>query len=107
MQFFKFIFLARSWASDRKQLAVSLASLGREAESENTPLCFIVYPEGTLVSKDTRPKSKKFADKMGIVSLEPFQLRTILTALIKKARYAESAPSKIYRAALQPTFSCS
>jgi hypothetical protein len=88
MQFFKFIFLARSWASDRKQLSISLASLGREAESENTPLCFLVYPEGTLVSKDTRPTSKKFADKMGIVSSEPllissFWLHVIdLTALI-------------------------
>ena len=71
MQFFKFIFLARSWASDRKQLSISLASLGREAETENTPLCFLVYPEGTLVSKDTRPTSKKFADKMGIVSHKP------------------------------------
>ncbi len=67
MQFFKFIFLARSWASDRQQLASALASLGREAEREGKPLCFLVYPEGTLVSPDTRPKSKKFADKMGIV----------------------------------------
>lgn len=67
MQFFKFIFLARSWASDKQQLATSLASLGKDAEREGKPLCFIVYPEGTLVSKDTRPKSKKFADKMGIV----------------------------------------
>jgi len=71
MQFFKFIFLARSWASDRQQLAVDLASLGREAEREGKPLCFILYPEGTLVSKDTRPISKKYADKMGIVSPLP------------------------------------
>ncbi|KAF4622983.1 hypothetical protein D9613_001976 [Agrocybe pediades] len=66
MQFFNFIFLARSWASDRKQLATDLASLGREAEREGKPLCFILYPEGTLVSKDTRPRSKKYAEKMGI-----------------------------------------
>lgn len=71
MQFFKFIFLARSWASDRQQLAVDLASLGREAEREGKPLCFMLYPEGTLVSKDTRPRSKKYADKMGIVSHLP------------------------------------
>lgn len=67
MQFFKFIFLARSWASDRQQLASALASLGSEAEREGNPLCFLVYPEGTLVSPNTRPISKKFADKMGIV----------------------------------------
>ncbi|KAF9056368.1 acyltransferase-domain-containing protein [Panaeolus papilionaceus] len=66
MQFFNFIFLARSWASDRRQLATDLAQLGREAEREGKPLCFVLYPEGTLVSRNTRPISKKFADKMGI-----------------------------------------
>uniref|UniRef100_A0A8H8CPN0 Phospholipid/glycerol acyltransferase domain-containing protein n=1 Tax=Psilocybe cubensis TaxID=181762 RepID=A0A8H8CPN0_PSICU len=70
MQFFKFIFLARSWASDRQQLARDLATLGREAEREGKPLCFMLYPEGTLVSKDTRPKSKKYAEKMGITDMK-------------------------------------
>jgi len=69
MQFFNFIFLARSWASDRVQLATSLSNLGRAAEREDNPFVFLLYPEGTLVSKDTRPISRKFADKMGIVSL--------------------------------------
>ncbi|KAF8633934.1 hypothetical protein AX15_001118 [Amanita polypyramis BW_CC] len=66
MQFFNFIFLARSWASDKHSLTSRLAALGKDAEREDKPLCFILYPEGTLVSKDTRPVSKKFADKMGI-----------------------------------------
>ncbi|KAH9944525.1 uncharacterized protein BXZ73DRAFT_87406 [Epithele typhae] len=66
MQFFNFIFLARSWASDRLQLAASLSWLARRAEEEDSPLTFILYPEGTLVSKDTRPISKKYADKLGI-----------------------------------------
>jgi 1-acyl-sn-glycerol-3-phosphate acyltransferase len=68
MQFFNFIFLARSWASDRVYLAKELALLGRRAQLHGTPLTFILYPEGTLVSPDTRPISKKFADKLGIVS---------------------------------------
>lgn len=67
MQFFNFIFLARSWAHDRVKLALQLASLGKEAKKENRPFCFLLYPEGTLVSKDTRPISRKFAEKMGIV----------------------------------------
>ncbi|KAF8746213.1 hypothetical protein AX14_000016 [Amanita brunnescens Koide BX004] len=66
MQFFDFIFLARSWASDKHVLASRLNTLGEAAKRENSPLCFIIYPEGTLVSKDTRPISKKFADKTGI-----------------------------------------
>lgn len=69
MQFFKFIFLARSWASDRVELATSLSKLASAAEREDNPFAFILYPEGTLVSKDTRPISRKFADKMGIVRI--------------------------------------
>ncbi|KAI0361798.1 acyltransferase-domain-containing protein [Trametes cingulata] len=66
MQFYNFIFLARSWASDRLHLSKSLSWLARRAEKEDSPLTFILYPEGTLVSKDTRPVSKKYADKLGI-----------------------------------------
>ncbi|KAJ4486373.1 acyltransferase-domain-containing protein [Lentinula aciculospora] len=69
MQFFNFIFLARSWASDRLQLATHLSLLGQAAESDQMPLAFILYPEGTLVSENTRPISKKFADKMGITDM--------------------------------------
>lgn len=67
MQFFNFIFLARSWASDRIELATRLSQLGQQVETEDKPLTLLLYPEGTLVSKNTRPISKKFADKMGIV----------------------------------------
>lgn len=70
MQFYNFIFLERSWASDRIHLSKSLSWLARRAEKEDSPLTFILYPEGTLVSKDTRPISKKYADKLGIVRLE-------------------------------------
>jgi len=70
MQFFNFIFLARSWAHDRVELALKLASLGKEARKENRPFCFLLYPEGTLVSKDTRPVSRKFAEKMGIPDMK-------------------------------------
>jgi hypothetical protein len=68
MQLYNFIFLARSWTSDRIQLAAHLSALGKQAEEEDNPLCFLLYPEGTLVSENTRPISKKFADKNGIVS---------------------------------------
>lgn len=69
MQFFDFIFLAQSWASDRVHLAAHLSAIGRSAEREDKPLTLVLYPEGTLVSQDTRPKSKKYADKMGIVRI--------------------------------------
>ncbi|KAG6861205.1 hypothetical protein C0995_002554 [Termitomyces sp. Mi166 len=69
MQLYGFIFLARSWASDRSQLASHLSALGKRAEEEDKPFCFLLYPEGTLVSPNTRPISKKFADKEGITDL--------------------------------------
>jgi len=74
MQFFNFIFLARSWASDRVQLASDLSALGRQAEQQDKPLTLILYPEGTLVSKDTRRISKGYADKIGT----PDMLNTLL-----------------------------
>ncbi|UZJ52037.1 hypothetical protein CBS101457_001357 [Exobasidium rhododendri] len=82
MQFYRFIFLKRNWQSDKKLLAGHLAymaSFGRASldspplQSSTTSirgaakkLLLLIYPEGTLVSVQTRPTSKKFADKEGI-----------------------------------------
>ncbi|EGO00364.1 hypothetical protein SERLA73DRAFT_180941 [Serpula lacrymans var. lacrymans S7.3] len=69
MQFYNFIFLARSWASDRLHLSSQLSKLGKQAQQQDKPLTFILYPEGTLVSRDTRPISKRYADKLGTPDL--------------------------------------
>lgn len=68
MQIYHFIFLARSWASDRLLLSEKLSRLAARAQLLSTPIALMIFPEGTLVSKDTRPISKKFAEKTGIVS---------------------------------------
>jgi 1-acyl-sn-glycerol-3-phosphate acyltransferase len=67
MQMYRFIFLARSWSSDKFQLARQLSKLGKKAQEEDKPFALILFPEGTLVSKDTRPVSSKYAEKMGVV----------------------------------------
>jgi hypothetical protein len=74
MQFFDFIFLARSWASDRLNLTSHLSSIAahhmtttRERAEDDEPLALIIFPEGTLVSPDTVPISQKYAEKMGLV----------------------------------------
>ena len=72
MQMYRFIFLARSWASDKLQLARQLSKLGKKAQEEDKPFTFILFPEGTLVSKHTRPISRKYAEKMGVVRQGPF-----------------------------------
>ncbi|CAO1616556.1 unnamed protein product [Jaminaea pallidilutea] len=66
MQWFDFIFLARDWLRDRVTFADKLSKLARISRAKSDPLTYIIFPEGTLVSKDTRPKSKKYADSVGI-----------------------------------------
>ena len=102
MQFFNFIFLARSWASDRIYLVKQLALLGQRVQSHDTPLTFILYPEGTLVSPYTRPVSKKYADKLGIVSPPPSCLLPSLTDYRFAARPESHNPSTVDRVALHP-----
>lgn len=77
MQFYRFIFLARNWASDQAQLAKQLGEVASQNHTEagsstNTAkkLLLLIFPEGTLVSKQTRPISAKFAEKMGIKDME-------------------------------------
>ncbi|EPQ30390.1 uncharacterized protein PFL1_01916 [Pseudozyma flocculosa PF-1] len=73
MQFFRFIFLARNWAADQGPLAQQLEEVAahRIDETEATKkLLLLIFPEGTLVSPNTRPLSKKYADKMGYEDLE-------------------------------------
>ncbi|KAI6158758.1 hypothetical protein EDD17DRAFT_1779270 [Pisolithus thermaeus] len=69
MQMFRFIFLSRSWVADKAQLTKLLSKLGKKAEEEDKPFAFILFPEGTLVSKHTRPISRSYAGMLGIPDL--------------------------------------
>jgi 1-acyl-sn-glycerol-3-phosphate acyltransferase len=66
MQFFGFYFIDRS-NSDEASLGKFLRGLGR---AQNGKLLLLIFPEGTLVSKLTRPKSAAFAEKEGIEDLK-------------------------------------
>lgn len=81
-RFFNFIFLRRSWASDRNNLTLALRQLGKEAQSgqensetsrllplrKRSPLWLLIFPEGTITSDEERVKSIKYAKREGIVS---------------------------------------
>ena len=82
---FRFIFLARSWASDQVQLHEKLSKLGKKAEQEDNPFALILFPEGTLVSRDTRPISRRYAEKLGVVRLSLLSVVTLKT-MRSKAR---------------------
>jgi len=43
-----------------------LTRIGQRAQAKDEPLSLIIFPEGTLISEDTQPLSKKYADKLGI-----------------------------------------
>ncbi|KAN0064778.1 hypothetical protein ACQY0O_001835 [Thecaphora frezii] len=74
MQFYRFIFLARNWAADQGPLARQLQAVASHSnvkeEELKKKLLLLIFPEGTLVSPNTRPLSKKYADKMGYDDLE-------------------------------------
>lgn len=87
MQFYRFLFLKRNWNADKAYLGKHLASLAERSKTKATldkkvddadkaakvaapsKLLLLVFPEGTLVSENTRPESAKFAAKMGYKDL--------------------------------------
>lgn len=68
MQLFQFIFLDK-----QKTLQDSgMLQAAQDAIAWDKPFQLLLFPEGTLVSRLTRPKSAAFAEKSGIVSQTPF-----------------------------------
>lgn len=67
MQFFGFIFMSRRWETDRARLEHRLKQLERETD---WPMWLLLYPEGTNLSANTRPRAQAYADKIGAPKLE-------------------------------------
>jgi 1-acyl-sn-glycerol-3-phosphate acyltransferase len=67
-QFYRFIFLARSWALDRTNLSIALRDLATRAR-RGAGLWVLIFPEGTITSDDERAKSVRYARKEGVVSV--------------------------------------
>ncbi|GAA5963241.1 hypothetical protein JCM3765_005771 [Sporobolomyces pararoseus] len=66
MQLFRFVFLSRA-----KPLSKStMYETARDSVERNDPFQLVIFPEGTLYSRLTRPKSKAFADAQGIKDME-------------------------------------
>ena len=64
MQFFGFVFIDK-----RKKLQKSnVVSVAAQALEDGTPHALLIFPEGTLFSRLTRPKSDAFASTCGVVS---------------------------------------
>ncbi|OZJ03143.1 hypothetical protein BZG36_04640 [Bifiguratus adelaidae] len=63
MQFFDFIFLKRKLAADKVIITQTL----ERSRSVDNPMWLVIFPEGTVISENTRARSKAFADKLGFV----------------------------------------
>lgn len=69
-QFFRFIFLKRSWAADRLNLTHSLKRIAQATyeRGKRHPLWLVIFPEGTITSDNERAKSLRYAQRESIVS---------------------------------------
>ncbi|KAK4057474.1 hypothetical protein OIO90_001543 [Microbotryomycetes sp. JL221] len=68
---FGFIFLDRNWTSDRIVFAKQLKRIAEGSrEHSQDEMTLLIFPEGTIVTKNTRPKSLAFAEKMGLPDYE-------------------------------------
>jgi lysocardiolipin and lysophospholipid acyltransferase len=62
MRFFEFLFLARDWNIDQKRLLQNLS----RSKTDGNPMWLLIFPEGTVITRDTIGKSKAYAQKQGI-----------------------------------------
>ncbi|GAA5923357.1 hypothetical protein JCM1841_006495 [Sporobolomyces salmonicolor] len=66
--FYDFIYLDRKWASDKEPFRRQLEGIARTTRDggERERLAFLIFPEGTIVTENTRGISTKFAEKTGV-----------------------------------------
>ena len=62
MRFFEFIFLSRKWASDRSRIV----SMLERAKADCNPMWLLVFPEGTVITENTKSIANSFAKKKDI-----------------------------------------
>ncbi|KAI9482676.1 MAG: acyltransferase-domain-containing protein [Benjaminiella poitrasii] len=62
MKFFEFIFLKRRLEHDKDNIINNLL----KAKQRNRPLWLVLFPEGTVISDNTRQKSKDYAAKLNM-----------------------------------------
>ncbi|KAL2891106.1 putative acyltransferase [Ceratocystis lukuohia] len=75
MQLYRFIFMSRKMSIDQPRLAYRLDKLKERHVAPNgteymNPMWLLLFPEGTNISPNSRPRSQKWADKMGIKNPE-------------------------------------
>ncbi|KAL3419189.1 acyltransferase [Phlyctema vagabunda] len=72
MMFFGFIFMSRKMAKDQERMAHRLRKLRQTHAGPLSgpkgldPMWLLIFPEGTNISDNTKPRSDKWAEKIGV-----------------------------------------
>jgi len=93
MQFYRFMFIKRSWIADRAYLGRKLIEIGKDAMKAAEPFVLMIYPEGTLVSDSTRAISRRYAEKMDIPDMTNVLLPRSTGTLFALRTLAPSIPN--------------
>lgn len=75
MLFYGFIFMSRKMSVDQPRLAYRLQKLRQEHTAPDgskylDPMWLLLFPEGTNMSRSTRARSAKWAEKSGVKDTE-------------------------------------
>lgn len=62
----EFVFLAQNWSVDKERFRANLKSLSLYEEQTGSPLCIVLFPEGTLNEPHHILKSKQYAGDNGL-----------------------------------------
>ncbi|GAA5869302.1 hypothetical protein JCM3774_004199 [Rhodotorula dairenensis] len=92
-QLFGFIFMARKWATDKEPFAKQLDEIAHENEEPGKQMALLLFPEGTIVTANTRGISKKFADQSHISDFKHLLLPRSTGLFFALRRFAQTTPS--------------
>lgn len=82
----EFIFMARKWITD----GLNLFNVIKRLKLDSAPLWLVIFPEGTVVTKDTLEKSAAYGKKMNITQDPQYSLLPKTTGLHFISRVLQS-----------------
>jgi lysocardiolipin and lysophospholipid acyltransferase len=92
MKFFEFIFLARNWKVDRPRLVENLL----RAKDDQNPMWLLLFPEGTVITDNTKRICLEYAEKVGISDRPKNVLIPKATGLYHALRCLDSKCEYLY-----------
>jgi 1-acyl-sn-glycerol-3-phosphate acyltransferase len=92
MKGFEFIFLARKWNIDRSRIVSSL----NRARKDESSMWLVLFPEGTVLCKETMDKSIEYAKKSDITFTNKHTLLPKCTGLFHILRSLQSRSEYLF-----------